>query len=373
MCNPTWNTFVSLWNKLLSRGHWNRRQRLRPTYSTNHPRQCPPTLRYLTLCWDEAHDRTRDCASGSPIAVEFGGVLVVLVLVCTPWPLPMWYARKRLLWRVIQSFGCILGRPLCGRLRFVHVVVTDTLTSTCLLLSQFEFSICLFATGDWAHGEGQDSGEGRDCVAPDSFNRRFIKPMIIALPFWLRFCQSGYLALGGERMQFWNALKYVSALAVVFTSAATEWDPTHYTAWHVAWIVSLVVKTFYCYSWDVAIDWGLLQGPWWGESGVSFWSGSQGIHPLLRPTIYFDTWIYYFALVFNLFGRVAWSIAISPAFCTADCVLGLGLLEMIRRSLWILLRLETAYIKTDTPIFTELGEITQASPLLKMSHCTGGR
>lgn len=174
----------------------------------------------------------------------------------------------------------------------MHVVVTDTLTSTCLLLSQFEFSICLFATGDWAHGEGQDSGEGRDCVAPDSFNRRFIKPMIIALPFWLRFCQSGYLALGGERMQFWNALKYVSALAVVFTSAATEWDPTHYTAWHVAWIVSLVVKTFYCYSWDVAIDWGLLQGPWWGESGVSFWSGSQGIHPLLRPTIYFDTWIY---------------------------------------------------------------------------------
>lgn len=80
-----------------------------------------------------------------------------------------------------------------------------------------------------------------------------------------------------------------------------------------------------------------------------------------------------FALVFNLFGRVAWSIAISPAFCTADCVLGLGLLEMIRRSLWILLRLETAYIKTDTPIFTELGEITQASPLLSLVHCTGGR
>lgn len=216
----------------------------------------------------------------------------MFVLVCLPWPLPMWKARKRLIWRLIQSFGCVLGRPLCGALEFVHTVVTDTLTSTCLLLWQFEFSVCLFATGNWVHGEGQDSGEGQQCVSPDSFNRSILKPLIIALPFWLRFCQASYLAWCGDSMQFWNALKYCSALAVVFTSAATDWDRANYQAWHIAWIVSLVVKTIYCYSWDVRVDWGLLEGSKSNRGSATFWRGRSEVRNLLRPTIFFDPWIY---------------------------------------------------------------------------------
>lgn len=335
---------------------------------------------YLTLCWDEAHDRTKDCKSGSPIAVEFGSVAAVFGLVCAPWPLPMWAARRRLVWRILQSFGCFFGRPLCGALEFVHIVVTDTLTSTCLLLWQFEFSLCLFATGNWAHGEGQDSGQGWECVSHKSANVKIVKPLIIALPFYLRLCQSCYLAIhDGQRLQFWNALKYCSALAVVFTSAASVWDPPNASSWRAAWIASLVVKTIYCYTWDVVIDWGLLaQAAGGGGDGLG---GDGGLtdaavtgmamstpwrtertagscsRSLLRPTLYFSPLLYYFALVFNLFGRVAWSIAISPDYCQADCVLALGLLEMIRRALWILIRLENAYIALDRPIFTELGNL----------------
>jgi len=253
-------------------------------------------------------------------------------------------------------------RPLCGALEFVHTLITDTLTSTCLLLWQLEASLCLFATGDWAHGKGQDSGQGAQCVAPGSFNRMNVKPLVIALPFWLRLCQSIHLATKGQSQQVWNAFKYLSALAVVFTSAATEWDPANYRAWHAAWIAALVVKTVYCYLWDVLVDWGLLQGV--QPASADHPTFLRGVAPdelvgraLLRKTIFFDPWIYYFALVFNFFGRVAWSIAISPAFCSADCVLGLGLLEMVRRALWILLRIENAYISNDTPIISELGDL----------------
>ena len=122
----------------------------------------------------------------------------------------------------------------------------------------------------------------------------------------------------------------VSALLVVFTSAATSWGgPEQYSFWHGAWICALVIKTVYCYSWDVLQDWGLLQGG-----------------GLLRPTTFFGRDLYVAALAFNFVGRIAWSIAISPAFCEADCTLGLGLLEVVRRCVWLLIRVEWAYIGT---------------------------
>jgi len=93
---------------------------------------------YLGLCWDEANDAQNDCVSGSPIVVEFCAVCLVLGVFCLPRPLPLWPARRRLLWRILQSLGCVLGRPLCGEVGFVHVVVADTLTSCCLMLWQLE-------------------------------------------------------------------------------------------------------------------------------------------------------------------------------------------------------------------------------------------
>ena len=166
-------------------------------------------------------------------------------------------------------------------------------------------------------------------------NGTYIRPMVIAFPFWLRFCQSFWTAYSaGNPMQYLNAMKYVSALLVVFTSAATSWGgPEQHDFWTSAWICALVVKTIYCYSWDVIQDWGLLR-----DGGV------------LRSTTFFSRDLYVAALAFNFVGRIAWSIAISPAFCRADCTLGLGLLEVIRRSIWLLIRVEWAYIGTTSAV-----------------------
>ena len=57
---------------------------------------------------------------------------------------------------------------------------------------------------------------------------------------------------------------------------------------------------------------------------------------------------YYAAMVLNLLGRVSWSVAVSPAFCTADCTLTLELLEIFRRCMWLLFRVEHEFIETSS-------------------------
>lgn len=281
-------------------------------------------------------------------------MLLVLGGFCLPWPLPRWRVRRRLLWRLVQSVGCVAVVPLCSAgVAFVHVVITDTLTSTCLLLWQLESSICLFSTSSWINGTGQDSGQGEQCIAEGSFNHLYLKPVVYALPFWLRFCQSLHTALVHRNgLQALNALKYLTALSVVFTSAATNWDPTRRGTWHAAWIASLVVKTVYCYTWDVVVDWGLLRGVRCRRGRLA----RMHQHPLLRSRRWFRPLVYYAAMTFNIFGRVAWSIAISPAFCGSDCTLVLGLVEVVRRSIWLLLRVELQFIDSHGDMGSSVGD-----------------
>lgn len=49
---------------------------------------------------------------------------------------------------------------------------------------------------------------------------------------------------------------------------------------------------------------------------------------------------YHFVIGFNLIGRVVWSLAISPHFCDSSCKLSIRLLEMIRRGVWMVIRME---------------------------------
>jgi len=192
---------------------------------------------YIGLCWKEVHDTAKNCTSGSPIVVEFVAEALVLVLFCSPWPLPMWTARRRLLWRAAQCFAWVCG-PACGAMiDLVHVVVTDVLTSTGLLLWQFENSICLFTTSNWNHGAGQ-SEQGKQCTGEHSFNRTVLKSLIIALPFYLRMVQCAYLAIRNkDRLQLVNTFKCVCARCntLLHTQRRRSWVPPLATLGH--WVL----------------------------------------------------------------------------------------------------------------------------------------
>ena len=133
-------------------------------------------------------------------------------------------------------------------------------------------------------------------------------------------------------------------------------------------IVQRCVDLRYCFWWDSVIDWGLtgtvvqptpLERPLKAvappkdvlqRTSEATWLERK----LLRPTLFFRPEVYYVALVFNFVARIAWSIAISPAFCKADCVLGLGLWEMVRRCLWLLFKVEWEYIRLCPVLFNAI-------------------
>lgn len=128
---------------------------------------------------------------------------------------------------------------------------------------------------DCVLGAGQGSGQGDQCGS-GSWNAINLKPAIIALPFWLRFVQCIWQVFTNKTarvVQTMNALKYLTALAVVFTSAAQTWHPEQKDMWFAAWVAALVVKTTYCYYWDVVHDWGLVR---FGSSGRGGGGGAMG-------------------------------------------------------------------------------------------------
>ena len=177
-------------------------------------------------------------------------------------------------------------------------------------------------------------------------------------------------------IQAFNALKYLTALSVVFLSAAQVWHPEQKDAWFVAWIGALVGKTAFCYYWDVVMDWGLIKygsvgnvshstatagstttaGSTVGDDAHPSHDGtlllgagndykgftSRRRRPQIRARRLYPDSVYIAALIFNLFGRISWALAISPEFCRHSCRLLVGLLEIVRRGIWLVLRVEYA-------------------------------
>ena len=58
------------------------------------------------------------------------------MLLVLPWPLPAWKQRKQFGWHLSQCLACVVGVPaLSFEVRFIHVLITDALTSSCTATS----------------------------------------------------------------------------------------------------------------------------------------------------------------------------------------------------------------------------------------------
>lgn len=206
-----------------------------------------------------------------------------------------------------------------------------------------------------------------------------------------------------------NAAKYFSCLSVIACSVCVQtaeldgirtgagaWHGTFLgiseTSWWVGWICALCVKTLFTFAWDAVVDWGLGRVGCDGraarvgclcpccddgldsdmdageeseeEDGVDGEVDDDGVDgepsssrggsrrrrrypPFLRKELLFKKpWRYYAALAFNLVGRTSWGVAISPHLSNGACSLLLGLVELVRRSVWTLFRVENEVIRT---------------------------
>lgn len=168
-------------------------------------------------------------------------------------------------------------------------------------------------------------------------------------PLWWRFLQN--LRQSFDAKQRWpylgNALKYFVAAQVAMFGL---FHP-HYqrTTW---WLTSFVLATLYQIWWDIVMDWGLFERRRrWGGAGQGW-----GLRP---QRLYRSTWVYWTIGAVNIVLRFCWTLSfIPPRYLDATGVLTetfgeltfitsptIACAEIIRRTLWGLLRFEWEAIK----------------------------
>ncbi|KAI5088200.1 xenotropic and polytropic retrovirus receptor 1, partial [Silurus meridionalis] len=167
--------------------------------------------------------------------------------------------------------------------------------------------------------------------------------LIQCFPPWLRFAQCLRLFWdSGNTAHLLNAGKYSTVfLMVVFAGlynaarekadlAVEEGMNVYLSMWATFTCISVIVTV----SWDLRMDWGLLQG-----------------NGLLKEELLISREVYYYAaMLADVLLRISWAINIllaqmkdSAAAVTASAIL--APLEVLRRSIWNFFRLENEHLK----------------------------
>jgi len=161
-------------------------------------------------------------------------------------------------------------------------------------------------------------------------------PVLGALPAFLRLTQCFRRYSDSHRMvriHLVNAAKYASSILNVFFYFLYRHHGSQGTASFALWILFASINSVYTSSWDLIMDWNLLQ--------------SNARYPLLRSHLAFDdVWpMYYVAMATNVFIRFIWVIYLfgGPASLPLRSFLA-ALLEMLRRWQWNFIRLENEHL-----------------------------
>ena len=252
--------------------------------------------------------------------------------------------RKDLVKNVRECWGSAM---YCVPVRFQLTWITDQWTSACLTLWQMEYTMCCFAVtvsgvarSDNTDQLGQYALVGNEQCGAGSWNAQVMKPVMYLLPFVLRFFQEC------RTKNWWNVGKYFSCIMMVLSStlhdqqknlgptlsADDAFDEYTWGFWYGFWIFWAIVKTCYCYGWDLIKDWGLLQDDKY----------------LRRKRLFSRDWVYYVAMFTNFCGRVSWTLAISPHILgDSQWELMFALIEISRRGQWSFFRVEYQVINVE--------------------------
>ncbi|KAF2725682.1 ER retention protein [Polychaeton citri CBS 116435] len=272
---------------------------------------------------------------------------LVFLLATFVWPsTPSHSGRNRFVKTLVRiSYG---GFAFTEDGKFGDLLLSDALTSYAKPLGDFGVMICTAITrGEYVSGK------------PDKFcGRGFVMPLCLAWPFVIRFsqCLREHSRLRKEQPGGWisshtlNAAKYATAFPPIILSSVDPKEALH-DWFFTLWIIASIVNASYSFYWDIARDWDLTLFA--GEQARS----SQ--YPFgLRDTLVFQPATkYYIAIVVDVTLRFAWSIKLYPALQPfAGMQLGifcLELCEILRRWMWIFLRVEAEHLrgrKTEIPL-----------------------
>ncbi|TIB69664.1 hypothetical protein E3P77_00331 [Wallemia ichthyophaga] len=246
------------------------------------------------------------------------------------YPFDAFYKQQRS--QFLSTLTQIIYSPVTKAITFNQVFLADILTSYAKVFGDFYSSIiqCLDPESSFA-------------ITPQSAN--YMAPLFTTIPYLLRLrqCVVEYIASDyQQKRSLANALKYASALPVIAFSAIHKHNKSVYP-W---WLISVVVNSLYSFWWDVRNDWGLnfLDRDVWLDDGVEK-------TPLRQTLLYRQPGKYYAAILADFFLRFTWSLKLSShlhAYVQLESgVFAFEILEILRRYLWCLFRLEWEVIKTE--------------------------
>lgn len=182
------------------------------------------------------------------------------------------------------------------------------------------------------------------------------------IPLWIRFSQC--------MRQFWdrnvifppflNALKYALSMLVVVYSLFGPRPSGIFSSYYLI----VVAATLYKWWWDVVMDWGLfwlipVRHDKQGSSPTILRKQFLNIKQIptfsislcwLRPHLIFEySAVYYAAIIIDLVLRFIWVLSLEAprsSFPIPALSIFLGMLEVVRRSMWGVLRVEYEFISS---------------------------
>lgn len=248
------------------------------------------------------------------------GVLIVFILLCFQ-PFHYFYRTARLelltvLWHIVISpFGIV---------RFKHFFMADILTSFFNPLKDVGYMGCYYFRGLWLKSDIPSNAE-----CPHLLNYTLV---IAFLPYWFRFAQCLRRYKDTKlKAHLINAGKYFFNILVQAGNLLKTKDPGNGTL--AVFIIINILSTFYSYSWDLYMDWGLLRSK---DKGTKY----------LRKKILYPAWFYYYAIVSNFIMRNFWILSCID-FSAYKWIGSSQLINSIqtivegfRRAQWSLIRIE---------------------------------
>ena len=252
----------------------------------------------------------------------FLGVMMVIFI----WPGNQFYASSRkwlqvALWRLLLS-GFY---PV----EFRDFFLGDMFCSLVYTMGNIPFFFCLYAN-KW-NGLLDDGNTAQHNVCGSSKSRSM--GFFSSLPSIWRFlqCLRRYMDTGDWFPHLANMLKF--AVTAIYYGLLSVYRIDNSERNRAAFIIFALINTLYTSSWDIMMDWSLLQ------------SGSK--NKFLRDNLFFKRPIYYYcAMVIDVILRFQWifyaffTSQIQQLAVTSFCV---ALAELIRRFIWIFFRVENEH------------------------------
>ena len=332
-------------------------------------------------------DQTTLNTDSSGIFAKLGDIAaptfpLILFFVCAAKTVFPWTKQKHYCWTVVAY---TLGAPMYD-IEFRDGFIGDIFTSMVRPMQDIAFTSFYLMSGLqgwWIYREQASEEDINLPVERSWLLHTIILPACTVSPLWWRFCQC--LRQCYDTKKRWpylgNAAKYFFAAQVAMFGV---FDPGQTGS--AIWIMAFVCATLYQLWWDVFLDWELLE--WVPGSGAI-----GGSYQLRSQRLYKRKSLYIFIFVVNFFLRFCWTLNVMPSryLSPSGALLNtfsadfptliaptLACAEIIRRSLWGLLRVELEVInlsnKENVAMFDRSGKRRSDKELEPMiiESATGG-